>query len=593
VLFFNSDLRSVFVLCGSVAIAVTVVLSIAAAVSSRPGRQHTVRVAAHAAIPAFVLAIGAVLALDFLQREFKIIGFVGDDAAEVLVALLCTSLFVLIALRRWRRRDDDVARRVRRLALAVSPVCAVLVAGSVAAAHLSGAGKVREPRHVVLVVLDAWPASNFLHTYDPSVPRRPVDDLFQKALVFRNMHTNTVWTFGYFDALYRGAVRYDPGGRARLHRRVERDGAGQAPWALLPSLQDLGVKTRWVAYHRTGIPESHGVTRYRGFRSVFLTQRHARFLHALGIDYHVILPNPTVRRAIATPRRRLLYDALNTGERFEDELHGALLPEIRSLRRRSGRSFLVYHGRWPAGPFSLPAAWDEPAPATEREQLNAAIKARNNRYREDEEWYAEELRAKTRHHMDLLGEKIVRLVADMEREGLLEHTLLIFTADHGCMFERGRFWYAYHPDEEVARVPLVVFGAGRSGVDDAFRETVDLPFTISEFFGGTTRVSPRACSLFRPAEKPFTASITRRSGQNREWFLSLYAPEGKYRFNLEPGGAGESVLTAPGATADSVVAAGDEVLARAAPMLREAIAEYGLRADELHPRYHALLPAAR
>jgi hypothetical protein len=116
--------------------------------------------------------------------------------------------------------------------------------------------------------------------------------------------------------------------------------------------------------------------------------------------------------------------------------------------------------------------------------------------------------------------------------------------------------------------------------------------TIVEYFGGTDRPSTRAVSLFSSQEKTFTTTITRRSKKNDEWFLTLYSPEGKFRFNLEPEGGGESLLLFPGSNGDSLLADGPEVIEQARSPLRQAMIEYGLRGSEVHERYRALLPGA-
>jgi arylsulfatase A-like enzyme/tetratricopeptide (TPR) repeat protein len=83
----------------------------------------------------------------------------------------------------------------------------------------------------------------------------------------------------------------------------------------------------------------------------------------------------------------------------------------------------------------------------------------------------------------LVGEIVSRL----ERDGLLERTVVIVTSDHGEeIFERGRFDHGDTLFEEVTRVPLVLYAPGRiaSGVVvDGPVSLIDLPGTILDVAG--------------------------------------------------------------------------------------------------------------
>jgi arylsulfatase A-like enzyme len=76
--------------------------------------------------------------------------------------------------------------------------------------------------------------------------------------------------------------------------------------------------------------------------------------------------------------------------------------------------------------------------------------------------------ADVRHLVDLyaagirqLDDVLARLVAVLEREGLLEHTLVVLTSDHGEEFlEHGDVMHGRTHFEEVLHVPLVFVGPG-------------------------------------------------------------------------------------------------------------------------------------
>jgi hypothetical protein len=349
----------------------------------------------------------------------------------------------------------------------------------------------------------------------------------------------------------------------------------------------MGVTARWVVFHQNGVPENRALSRYRGFRSIHLTQRYAPFLRALGLDYHLIMCGAAARKMAASPRRRALFNALNAGADVKDAFQEVLLPEMRALHTAADRTLLLFHTGWTAGPVTLPAAWESAAPRTERERLAAQIKKNDNRYDPEAEWYAAELRAKTAHYTDVLAERIERFFVRARAEGLLDDTLIILTADHGHMFDRGRFWYGFHPDEEVARVPMVVFGGGEPGLDEEPRETIDITRTLVEYFGGNEGPDARATSLFEPAGKEYTVTGTLRSEMHKEWFVVLSARDRRYVCNIDPGSDG--ACEERDARSGEVLASGPGVVDAIRPWLGPALRDLGVQDEDLHPLYRAVL----
>lgn len=65
-----------------------------------------------------------------------------------------------------------------------------------------------------------------------------------------------------------------------------------------------------------------------------------------------------------------------------------------------------------------------------------------------------------------------RLYASLERDGLLENTWLVFTSDHGELFERGLFGH-FVPFlfEPLLRIPLIIFEPGQTERRDVFTRT--------------------------------------------------------------------------------------------------------------------------
>ena len=101
-----------------------------------------------------------------------------------------------------------------------------------------------------------------------------------------------------------------------------------------------------------------------------------------------------------------------------------------------------------------------------------------------------------------------RLMAGLEAEGVLDSTVVIFTADHGEEFqEHGRLRHVIHLYDELIHVPLVIAGPGLSPrrVTDA-AQLIDLFPTVAAMLGVAASADLPGHDLFRP--RPTTAAIS-------------------------------------------------------------------------------------
>ena len=591
-LFFQSDLKSAFivvmVLSGIAFFPLAAVLGGLWALK-RGLRAATVSVLGRAAA-IFVAGDFIYFILAGLDKEFRIFGLFRQlDAEYLFVVLWALCLGFVWYLLSRARGEEEIARRTSLLALTAVPLALVVFAGLLGFKRPADAEAVASapgaPRHAVLVILDGWPAQH-LRAFNPAAKAKPTDELFSKALVFSNARTNNAWTNAFFGTLYKGSLSQTYTRLGLGERLLGRFGSENEN--LLALLQGRGVKTRVITYHRNGLPEgsSSTVSNYRGFRSVFVTFEHATALDALGLEYNLIIPGRSADTIWGDQRKRFvrgLFDAKNRN--YENVLTEVLLSEMHRIRRGGRQTFTIFHTGWDLGSVQLPAAWDEAVPKGNEGEVTEKARAQDYRYDAENEWYAERMRYKRDLVTETVGLKIQRFIEAMEADGLSENTLLIFTADHGSIYADGRVWYGFHPNEEVLRVPFIVFGAGRTGDDGRLLETIDIVQTFIGYFGGKVRLHQRARSIFETTPKPLTSSVTLRSDINREWFIVLYKENKKYLFNVHPEGDGKSLLQTVEHFEVKTIAEGAKVIRSIADQLAEVLADYRIADGEVHPNF--------
>ncbi len=85
----------------------------------------------------------------------------------------------------------------------------------------------------------------------------------------------------------------------------------------------------------------------------------------------------------------------------------------------------------------------------------------------------------------MLDEQIGRLLAELNRRGLLDNTVIVFTSDHGYHLGWRGQWCKHSIDEQVMRVPLIVRAAqGATGAKaDGIVELLDLFPTFCDIAG--------------------------------------------------------------------------------------------------------------
>jgi hypothetical protein len=494
----------------------------------------------------------------------------------LIAALACGIPAALVLVLRLDRSGQITFRigRLAKFAAIASPV--TLTALGIDNALSNGASR-RAPasaKHAVLIVIDGYPVE-FLRSYNPTRPVTGFDKLAEeRGLLFTNFRTNTIWTNGFFGALYTG----------RMKRAFYADQPEDRKNNLLHLLQRHGVRTRWLSFHANGVPEGNQISNYSGLRSAYLCEHLAWLPAVLGLDYHVFLLSRGGRGLPPSDRQEAVYSMLKSVFTTKSLLGDFLADEIEQIQDSAHRSFVVFHIDFWLDQPSFLEQWDKEGRfATVAADRQAAVRMGAGRR-------SYELQAAD------VGKRLQALVSLLAGRGLLNDTMLVITGDHGVLLQEERYGYQVHPDEEVTRVPFLVIQRGKRGVDERLAETIDITKTVLEYFDVPDSLSPRAASIFAPSSgKDLAASATYFQNENKRWHVMLYQADKKYRFNIHRDGDAEALLMKLDGFEETTLDSGASVRRSIAAELVEILEEYGLDDGSVHPVFSrsALLAAKR
>jgi len=83
-----------------------------------------------------------------------------------------------------------------------------------------------------------------------------------------------------------------------------------------------------------------------------------------------------------------------------------------------------------------------------------------------------------------MDEQVGKVLDELERQGLRDSTLVIFTSDHGYHLGEHHFWQKSNLHEEVTRIPLIVSAPGfEAGRSSSLVELMDIYPTVCELLG--------------------------------------------------------------------------------------------------------------
>lgn len=531
------------------------------------------------AFPTVCLGMAALaLRLDWALRLIRSPGAL----AAVLLALVLAAAYVA-----FRARDRRLYRaRTRQVAAAISLLALFAVPVGTAANHLGRAGVIADARQLtVLLVLDGLPA-RYMRRFGWNAPETELDRLFAQADLQVLLRSSSPFTFGWFGTLYSGSSK-------AVLSPLERV---DAPDNLLARIQRSGAAARWIAFHQNGIPEASAghVSAYAGLRSSFLTPRYAWIPRLLGLDYHLVLPNPAIRSLLVGPVARVMFRSLNPDADQPVLAYEALLREADRLSAEGRGGLLIVHTYWESPSQTKPPAQrttDNPLWSVED---NGVVDPDNYYYPEAAEDAIAGQRMRLTEKFEALGHELRTL---RNRIRSLRHGAriqLLVTADHGSAYEQGRLNYGVHPIEAVLDVPLLIFGGNRLSAEtlvipvsgDGPMDTRDLSAMLARNGESEAAGIAHAPTGIQSGDgKSHAASVTLRSDRKAEWFVVLARGQRVIRANIHPASDGQLMaFRKEGYDARPLALTGQQRQAARRAVARS-LPEFGIAFESVHSAY--------
>lgn len=446
----------------------------------------------------------------------------------VYISGLLGLLILAVILNLFRKKD--MRGLIRRSYFAYILIVLILM-GSVLKVGLSqGINNKQGKKHLLLIVLDRLPAQYF-PIYNSNVNFE--SQLFDRSQIYTNMHTSAPYTFGFFGSLYSGKLS--------SAIKIKQRKSSRKTYNLVQQLQKEGINVQLLVDHRLGTPDMSGVQNsdYSGLKISILPSSLPiySFLELIFPQIHRIYNGPWYFGRLLGLRNN---NSISKFEKDKNRLNTVLLPSLKRLKSSGSPSMLIFHTDWRLG-MSLPTKlWRKKTGEEGSSEAFAVIRNNDYKYRGKDKKYVKKERDSAIEFVPLVLEQLDSFFQQAREMGLLDGTMVIITADHGSIFEHGKLWYGFHPNEETLRTfTLIDSPRIKHKIDSSYYDTTDIYATILDHFNIDGNAESFGVSMLSGGKRNSSYSITLRSEKHKEQFLVIYLNDMKYQFNIHEEGDGQ------------------------------------------------------
>jgi len=392
------------------------------------------------------------------------------------------------------------------------------------------------PRSVILVVVDTLRADH-LGLYGHHRPTSPeLDRLAESGAVFENAFTTSPWTLPSFGSIFTGRLPAEhmagwPAGEVAPKESLEEGSTDES--------EANGHQGRSFLPLRAG------------------TSTMAESLAAAGRDTAAVMNNSFLHSDFGVARGFQTYDHVGGNRnriRRADKVVDRALEWLGEESR--GDFLLVVHLFDPhlnyEAPEGFQGRFSGDLPELSEGSRTMDLRPVRQRARQGAEVDWDYLRAAYDEEIAFVDQQLGRFWRQLEESGQLDHTLVIFTSDHGEeFFDHGGFEHGHSLFNELVRAPLILWGPGvQPGRFSQPTSLIDLYPTVLDALGLPAQDELPGRSLWplvtgaeedpRDLERRTLISERPLYGPSREsaiaWPYKLVREPGRdltYLFNLE------------------------------------------------------------
>ncbi len=398
--------------------------------------------------------------------------------------------------------------------------------------HLKKINATENNKKLILFVIDGMPLE-FSARFNKKIEENSaLDKLFEKGLLFDNVRTNYPYTHGFYKTLYSGDLSNDTNFLSKNNNDE---------FNLMKLLQKKNIETNITYFHYLSTPQSVGYQNINGLRSALLTEKYSWFPKLLGVQYDIYLSWKNSRKFLNN-KIDYVYSKMNpkkfeTGSSSEIKVFWNYLHHyLKETLKKSNSSFNIIH--LPAIP-SLTVHHIEKFGYENRKLSNFYDKAVQNNYRYEDENVMETIRIVYAKQTELNANRLLNLFEALKGY-ISNESIILFTTDHGSALNDGKIWYGFHPEEEVNRVPLMIFNnEEKNKVINLKLDTIDIRNFILKFFQTDYKNKIEQTFYTINNTKKVIPVLTQSDNIRNERFLILYKDSLKYQVNIHPSGNSE------------------------------------------------------
>lgn len=278
-----------------------------------------------------------------------------------------------------------------------------------------------------------------------------LDQLAEKGMLFRNAISNASSTWPSFSSIITSS---DP----LLHGGY---------YQLAPTRKTIAEHLKANGFFTSAYVTNSYLTETPGYKRGFdLFQKRKQFSFSLRITRKLLR-----KLKVHNPAYYGRFTASQTNDMFMNNLNSLKKPFFTWLY------YLDPHFPWYPDKESLSATGKKLYSISEMQEINR-IPARGS--------YSERIVDLYEASVYYLDKELEKLYEVLKKNGLLDHTIIIFTSDHGELLNSRGYTHGHPPMlyEELLRIPMMITGPDIPNISvDGLRANIDLAPTIADIAG--------------------------------------------------------------------------------------------------------------